>query len=252
MPLHRGTKWLLAPGTLCTPRVFDPMLEYLAPDDRDRDFITLDAPHVEDFHDRLQAQVTTEHIVCGFSLGSIMLAHNLDALHNARAAVLVACNPFADRMENRTNREAIRDRVLAGDARGWVQDNWVSMAANGSDALMDFVATMAMESAPLIPNQTELAASRPGAVEALLESDVPLLFVTGSQDQLTPAAPLAAIVRDARQASLQVVEGLGHFALTEDPYRVAAAIRRGLADLDQNPTLEGLQDAETEYSRDTA
>ena len=222
-------KWVLVPGTLCTARVFDPLLEELGVTHGDRHVITADAPDVRDYDARLRETVTGGEIVCGFSLGALILAHNLGALKAARAVVLLASNPFPDPPGNRVNREAVRDRVLAGDARGWVIENWAAMSASKSDDLRELVAAMAEETVPLIPAQTELAASRPGAEDQLTGTDLPLVFVTGSEDRLTPAGPIRMIARNARSAHLSVLDGLGHFALIEAPDRVAAAIREGLS-----------------------
>ena len=106
-------RWVLLPGTLCTDRVFDPLLDNLGIRQGNRHFVSVDAPDVRDFGARLRAVVTGGEIVCGFSLGALVLAHNLGVLGAARALVLLASSPFADRPGNRANREAVRDRVLA-------------------------------------------------------------------------------------------------------------------------------------------
>lgn len=231
-------KWVLVPGTLCTGRVFDPLLDELGVSRVDRHVITPDAPDVRDYDARLRKAVTGGEIVCGFSLGALILAHNLGALRHARAIVLLASNPFPDLPENRANREAVRDRVLAGSARDWVIENWAAMSASDSKDLRDFVASMAEETVELIPAQTELAASRPGAQDDLTNTDLPLVFVTGSDDRLTPPKLISTIVENATDAQLYLIEGLGHFALIEAPDQVARAIRNGLKEIDKNSELE--------------
>lgn len=231
-------KWVLVPGTLCTDRVLDPLLNQLGVGQRDRHFITVDAPNVRDYDTRLRRVVTGGEIVCGFSLGAMVLAHNLNALSAARAIVLLACNPFPDPQGNRANREAVRDRVLAGDAPGWIAENWSAMSAPGKESLREFVASMAENTAHFITAQTELAASRPGAADQLENSDLPLVFVTGSEDRLTPPGPIGEMVANAKSAHLNVVEGLGHFALIESPDRVADAIRGGLAAVGVDTEME--------------
>ncbi|MEM9684979.1 MAG: alpha/beta hydrolase [Pseudomonadota bacterium] len=207
------------------------MLDALGVVPENRVFMPADAPHVDDYAPRLRDVVSEGDIVCGFSLGSLILSHNLDALVKARAVVLLASNPLPDRPGNRPNREAVRDRVLSGDAKGWIADNWSTMSASPSESLRDFVVAMAEDTTPLITAQTELAASRPGAVDALAETDVPVLLVTGTADRQTPPAPLIDIAARARSAHLSTVDGLGHFALIEAPDRVAEAVHQGLTDL---------------------
>ena len=55
-----------------------------------------------------------------------------------------------------------------------------------------------------------------------------MIFVTGSEDKLTPPDPIRQLSKEAIQAQLEVLDGLGHFALLEAPARVAQAILHGL------------------------
>jgi pimeloyl-ACP methyl ester carboxylesterase len=221
-------RWVLLPGTLCTPEVFSPLLDRLGVARDQCRFITADAADVRDYAAPLQAAVTGGEVVCGFSLGALIAAHNLPVLARAKAVVLVAANPFPDPPGNRANREAVRDRVLAGGARDWVLENLHAMSTDRDPALSTFVADMAEETAPMIVAQTELAASRPGAARDIGECNLPLVFVTGSDDRMTPADALRPLVGKAQHADLQVLDGLGHYALIEAPDRVAHAFRQGL------------------------
>lgn len=222
-------KWVLLPGTLCTPAVFDPVLSALGVPDENRHPIDMDAPDVEKYAPRLRAAVTGGKMVCAFSLGSMVAAHNLNALSAARAIVLLACNPLPDLPGNRANREAIRARVLQDGPRGWVEENWPAMSTSRGAEPRETVIRMAEETRALIPAQTELAASRPGAAMPLGETDLPLIFITGEADRLTPVEHIRPIVDSAPNAHLYILNGLGHFALLEDPGPVARAIREGLA-----------------------
>ena len=221
-------RWVLVPGTLCTPQVFDPMLDRLDIPHENRHFIAASAPHTSDFEPPLKAAVGGGEIVCGFSLGAIIVAHNLAAVRRAKAIVLLAANPFPDPPENRINREAARDRIITAGAGRWIVDNWPTMSTDTGTAIRDFVVQMAEDSKDHITAQTELAASRAGAAQALVQTDLPLVFVTGAKDTLTPPTRLHAIAAQAKSASLQVLDGLGHFALLEDPPRTAQAVARGL------------------------
>lgn len=224
-------KWVLVPGTLCTPEVFEPLLDELAVAHADRHFITPDAPHVGDYQDRFRAVKCDGAIVCGFSLGALIVAHNLGALSKASAVVLLASNPFPNPRGNRANREAVRDRILSGNAREWVVENWTSMSTDHGEEIRELVASMADRSTDLITAQTELAASRPGAELDLLETDLPLVFVTGAEDKLTPPEPIVSLAKKAKSAVLQNLNGLGHFALLEAPDRVASALMKGIEEV---------------------
>ena len=225
--INGAAKWVLVPGTLCTNDVFAPLLDELGVAQSACRFLTADAADVRDYDSRLREAVTGGEIVCGFSLGALILAHNLGALKKARAVVLLAVNPFPDPADKRAKREKVRDRVLLGGARDWISENWTVMSASARHDLREFVASMAGDTAHLIAVQTELAASRPGAQEDLLNTDLPLIFVTGSDDRQTPPDLLAATARKARNAQFSVLQDLGHFALIEAPDRVARVIQDG-------------------------
>ncbi len=227
------------PGTLCTPDVFAPILRQLdVPPDRQR-FIEVSAPRVEDYDAPLRAAIKGGEIVCGFSLGAMILAHNLGALAKAKAVVLLALNPFPDAEGRRASREAVRDRVLSGDASGWVEENWNAMSCDKGDTVKAQVISMAEDMSGNITAQTELALSRPGAVEQLKSTTLPLVFMTGAQDKLTPPDPIRPIAETCRQGGLYVLDGLGHFALLEAPHRVAKAIADGLNAVSAESKQEG-------------
>jgi pimeloyl-ACP methyl ester carboxylesterase len=54
---------------------------------------------------------------------------------------------------------------------------------------------------------------------------MPLLLVTGSRDPLAPAEDVRAILRTRKDATFLELKGVGHYALLEDPQRLAAALR---------------------------
>ncbi|WP_298922603.1 hypothetical protein [uncultured Roseobacter sp.] len=159
--------WVLLPGTLCTPDVFAPVLDYLGVSVANRIVIELNSTHLQDYEGPLRTAVTDGAIVCGFSLGAMVAAHNLHAMARAKAIVLLACNLFPDPAGNRANREAARDHILAGGARDWVIENWHLMLSDTNSERLDRVASMAESTSHLIAAQTELAASRAGAAEHL-------------------------------------------------------------------------------------
>ena len=58
-----------------------------------------------------------------------------------------------------------------------------------------------------------------------------MIFVTGSEDLLTPPNLGTSIANDAKTAQLTIIDGLGHFALIEAPDQVAKATRNGLKEI---------------------
>lgn len=71
-------------------------------------------------------------------------------------------------------------------------------------------------------------AARPLA-ERLKGTSIPLLLVTGARDPLAPAEELRAILDVRPDAALLVMPGIGHYALLEDPPRLARALRNFFA-----------------------
>lgn len=224
-------RWILLPGTLCTPEVFDPVLDHLGVGPSQRIGFPVDMPSLRDLGHRLSQVVRAGDIVCGFSLGSLVMAQNLAALGRARALVLLSLNPLSDVPAKGVTRRAARDRVQSGDAEGWVTDNWRAMSTSGGPEPRRTVIRMARETTPLIAAQTEIAIARPDATPALLASGLPMVFVTGAEDAMTPPGPVEGIASRAPRATCRVLPGLGHFALLEAPERVAEAISHGLAEV---------------------
>lgn len=232
-------RWVLVPGTLCTPEVFAPVLKQLGVPPERQQVIEVSSPRVEDYDAPLRGAIKGGEVVCGFSLGAMILAHNLGALAKAKAVVLFALNPFPDAANRRAGREATRDRVLAGDAAGWVNEHWATMSRDTGETVKAQVINMAEAMSGNIVAQTDLALSRPGAVEQLSAAVTPLVFITGAEDSLTPPDAIQPIAKACRHAGLYVLDGLGHFALLEAPDRVALAIADGLNSVPPKSKQEG-------------
>ncbi|MEO0637484.1 MAG: alpha/beta hydrolase [Pseudomonadota bacterium] len=238
-----AARWVLLPGTLATPEVFAPLMQALQIASHRRQVIELDKPHVNDYRAQLADAIQPGDVVCGFSLGAITAAHNLAALSRASAIILLACTPHPDPPENRTGRNILRDRVLAGEARDWVAENADAMVARPDGVMIDKIADMAEACVHLIAAQTELAASRPGALEAIKNTQVPIFFVTGMRDRLTPPERVRDLVEQASSATLITIDGLGHYALIEDPQKVANAIGDAVSEIEPSPFEDHLNEA---------
>ncbi|MCB9652783.1 MAG: alpha/beta hydrolase [Deltaproteobacteria bacterium] len=72
--------------------------------------------------------------------------------------------------------------------------------------------------------QTLIGLGEHDAMDVLKKTDVPLLFVGGRRDRLTPVALLESLARQAANARVHIVEGGTHFALIEAPDEVNAVI----------------------------
>ncbi len=66
--------------------------------------------------------------------------------------------------------------------------------------------------------------------ERLSKTSMPLLLVTGARDPLAPADEIRAILATRKDATFLVLPGIGHYALLEDPPRLATTLRDFFAD----------------------
>lgn len=223
-----AARWVLLPGTLCSRAVFAPLMQALGVAPALQVVQPLDRPDVADYRACLVDTVKSGDVVCGFSLGAIAAAHAADLLTEASAIVLIALNPRADTPEKRPARAGLRaaahagklDAVFAAAARG--------LFAQPTAELLSQITNMARAEAHNIDAQTTLALTRPGAATALRACQVPVLFVTGTDDRQAPPELAQEAAQMTPKFTLRLVPGLGHFCLLEDPATVAWAIRDGL------------------------
>lgn len=225
--------WLLVPGTLCTAAIFDPLLDALDVPSENRDALTLDQPSIAAYRDRLPSRAAPGSIVCGFSLGAIVTAHCADLLAHVHAIVLFGINPYADAPEKRAGRLLMRDQVATMGARRFMEANPPPLFAGDVPTAHATIAAMAAEAETYLPAQTELALSRPGALPALSQCIAPVIILTGTRDAMTPVAQAAAAAEAAPDGRTIALEGLGHYALLEDPSACADTLRPALTLLNE-------------------
>lgn len=214
--------WLLLPGTLCTGAVFDGLLDALDVPETNRRYVDLSRPSVADYTADFD-KVTEDTVVCGFSLGAIVAAHAADRLA-AHSMILFGLNPFADDPCKATGRlELARDvKTLGGSAA--LKSRKPEVHGPSSEQSRKKIYDMADETAHLIAPQTQLALTRPGALATLAKAQVPVLALTGTRDCSAPVAQGRAAADAAPMGLFHPLEGLGHFALLENPAACATAI----------------------------
>ena len=225
-------RWILLPGTLCTGAVFDPVLDSLGVSQGARHTVPITRESVEDYASFLEQAVRPGDIVCGFSLGAIVASRNLGSLQHARAIILIGLNPHADHPERAAGRLALQQGVESGRAREAIRETWVPTGHAHDMDMLGLVENMAVETAPHVAAQTQLALNRPSALELLEQCHVPLIVVAGSNDRAAPPHHARDTARAAPNSVLSILEGLGHFSLLEDPDLVAEAIVEGIQHTD--------------------
>lgn len=215
--------WVLLPGTLCTGAVFDDCLDGVGVPRAARHVVDLSQPDVEDYLEAVARVATPDAIVCGFSLGAIVAAHLADRVDVARI-VLFGLNPHADDPAKRDGRLSLAHDVACVGGAAALAPRLAGLAGSDPDAARAFILAMADDSQARIDAQTALALNRPGALDALKRSSVPIAFLTGTDDQQAPIAMAREAADITSGARLVALTGLGHYALVEDPDACARAL----------------------------
>lgn len=201
------------------------MLHALSVPSSNRVPVPLDQPGIAIYRERLPQVVQPGDIVCGFSLGAIVTAHCADLLAHAQAIVLFGVNPFADAPEKRAGRLALRDQVAERGAQRVFAKTPPPIFADDAGAVLESIIDMAVETQAQLPAQTQLALSRPGALSALAQSSTPVFALAGTKDIMTPLSDATAAADAAPAGQAITLEGLGHYALLENPHACADALR---------------------------
>lgn len=218
-----GRPWVLLPGTLCTGAVFDAFLDALGVPLASRKVVDLQYPRVEDYADILAGSVTPDTIICGFSLGAIAAAHLADRL-DAAELVLFGLNPHADDPAKHDGRlDLARDVAMLGGQEA-LASRLPPLAGPHPEQARALVLSMADAAQQFIEAQTALALNRPGALPALAGARCPVTMVTGTDDNQAPLTLAQDAASAAPNGCVVALNGLGHYALVEDPIACARAL----------------------------
>ncbi|GAA6209844.1 hypothetical protein NBRC116601_31370 [Cognatishimia sp. WU-CL00825] len=215
--------WLLLHGTLCTGAVFEGFLDALDVANSARTYVTLDRPSIEDYRMDFEG-LANDTIVCGFSLGAIVAAHFADSIIADRL-ILFGLNPYADDPAKAPSRHALAQDVQTHGGAEALRTRLSGVFGPDPDTTRAAIIRMAEVTAPLIGAQTQLALSRPGALLALKRAVMPVLAATGTHDQAAPTPQGQAAAQSAPNGQFRTLDGLGHFALLEDPNTCATVVR---------------------------
>lgn len=225
------------PGTLCTGRVFEPLVRELQVRGlavRQVSVDTSKSTTVQAAADSGLSQVDLRAgerlVIAGFSLGGwIAIQMALSDSVPVSALVLLDMNGEADPVGNGTNRRAAVERARKIGVRNFVLSElwrtYVAPARIGDTALREEVLEMAEESGvEALAHQAEIAISRRRALDDAPSINVPTLVFCGGEDRVTPVAMARAVAESIPAAQLEIVAGAGHFALLEQPATVAQAL----------------------------
>ncbi len=212
----RDRLWVLLPGTLCTGAVFDGFLDAVGVPRASRRVIALRHPRIGDYTEALMAATPPDAVICGFSLGAIVAAHHADRLA-AGTFLLFGLNPHADDPSKAEGRHALCRAVRISGAATALSTRLPAFNGPRADIAHATVLRMAGEAAGDIAAQTDLALHRPGALPALAGAHADVRFLTGSLDEQAPFARAQTAASVTPRGRAVRLDGLGHFALLEDP-----------------------------------
>ncbi|MEN8841471.1 MAG: alpha/beta hydrolase [Octadecabacter sp.] len=216
--------WVLLGGTLCTDLLFESLLDTIGvPTSRCR-YVPLHLPTIEDYGSVFR-DLPHDTVVCGFSLGAIVAAHYADRM-SVHQLILFGVNPFADDPANATNRHDLAKQVNTLGGAEALRARAPEVFGSTPDQTRAMIYKMADTAEDMISAQTRMALTRPGAVPALARAKMPVLAITGSNDKSTPPNYGRAAAQAAPRGQFVALEGLGHFALLEDPQACATAVSR--------------------------
>ena len=217
----RSRDWILLPGTLCTDEVFTGFLDTLGIPAERRKPIRLSLPAVEEYAEVL-APLASGAVLCGFSLGAIVAAHNADRFSTART-VLFGLNPYPDNPDKAAGRRELEQDVMAEGGASALSSRLPPLMGPEPDKTRAEILSMADIAARDVAAQTTLGLTRPGALNALSRTRSPVLVLTGSYDDMAPEAQGQAAVDAAPFGRFKCIPNLGHYALLEDPTACAKA-----------------------------
>ena len=106
----------------------------------------------------------------------------------------------------------------------------IAASRHGDTRLVSNLTEMALSAGPEThERQIRALIARPNATEYLPDLGCPILLIAGTEDQWSPVAQHEEMQHLARQATLEVVSGAGHFLPVEQPDLLTGRILDWLA-----------------------
>lgn len=222
---------VLAGGTLCNRRLWQPILDRLNVSAAICPALTADTS-AEQASQRLLSELPPRFLLAGFSLGAIVALQMVaDAPERIAGLALLSVNPLADRPENAAIR---REAVSAARQQGlttWLSASlwpkYVAPSRTDDRALHDVICQMAEACGiEALATQTEIAISRGDNRAALAALTCPILIINGLHDPICTPHHHQLAAGSASQATRITLTDAGHFTLLEAPDEVAPPLRQ--------------------------
>ena len=173
-------------------------------------------------------------VVIGHSMGGyVTLAAYKLAPERFLALGMIASQAGADTEEGRLGRKKLADKVAAEGSKVMVEAMLAKLFAAKSppqEAIVEQVRGIILNtpSAGIIGSLQGMAA-RPDSSPLLATLNVPVLILTGDQDQIIPAEKAEAMASAIKTAKATVVANAGHLPMLERAEATTIAIRNFLS-----------------------
>lgn len=219
---------------MCDARLFAPQMFELAPERSVVMAPVTRGERVEEIASGLLDGLPRRFALCGQGLGGMVA---IDIMRRAPDRVsriaLIATNALQDTPADAAQRES----WIVGARTGRLREVMAEMIppealAPGTDraairALLDDMADFL--GPEIFVRQMRILQRRRDLQSALRRCKVPALMIAGSEDRLFPVKRMEFLAEFTPYASLQVIEGAGHFPSLEAPGALSSVLRSWLS-----------------------
>jgi 3-oxoadipate enol-lactonase len=179
-------------------------------------------------HETLQARGLLPCVLAGLSMGGyVALAFHRRFAGDLDGLILIDTKASADTAEAKEGRNKMAELAKREGSGAVAAQMLPKMLASKPDPAKKDRLTEIMHACPAttISNALMAMRDRPDYTPDLATMSVPLLVITGSEDQIAPVDVGRAVAKAAPQGKFTEITGAGHMAPLEKPVEVANAIR---------------------------
>lgn len=178
----------------------------------------------------LKAEVTESAVIAGHSMGGyVALQFAVDHSEMLKGLVLFHSHAAEDSDEAKVNRArtiSVVKNNRGGFIRQFIPDlfdqNYVAKYADAIAKLQDMASLMSPES---IIAAVSGMRDRPGQLQLLLETRLPVLFIIGKQDSRMPYNQLMAQAVIPSHSEILLLDDVGHMGFIEAPQITLQALK---------------------------
>jgi 3-oxoadipate enol-lactonase len=169
-------------------------------------------------------------VILGHSMGGyVTLAAWKLAPERFLALGLIDSQASADTEEGRSGRYKLADKVATGGSKVVVEAMLPKLFAShlpDGAPIIEQVRQLILNTEPAgIIGTLKGMAARPDSRAQMLNIAIPLLLLTGDEDQIIPQDKAKAMAGSLGKATLAIVEKAGHMPMLEQPAATTAALR---------------------------